>query len=138
MLLRYTATVKLIILYAIGLRCYCVFDVTICCNVALLLITSTTVSYCVILFGYWCYYMVQRYLFTVLLMLLYATMIPCSCDTRVNIWYSVTLLLCYKCYCMLLCYRVTKYGIASCYCVINATICCSVTLILCYWCYCMI
>ena len=52
--------------------------------------------------------------------------------TLVIIWHSVTLLLCYKCYCMLLCYRVTKYGIVSCYCVINVTICCSVTVILCY------
>ena len=126
----YTEAVKLILLYAIGLQCYCVFDVTISCNVTLLLIYQ---CYCILLcFLTWLLmllYGIQPYLFTVLLMLLYATIVTCSYDTRVNIWYSVTLLLCYKCYYILLCYRVTKYGIASCYCVINVTICCSVTVL---------
>ena len=152
MLSCYSVTVLLMLLYIMVLYCSCETNLTICYWVTLLLC-------------FWCNYMLQCYTVTNLLVLLYptvlsylvtnvtiwysvtfllllillhGTIITCSYGIRVNIWYSVTLLLYYKCYCMLLCYRVTKYGIASCYYVINVTICCSVTLILCYWCYCMV
>ena len=51
--------------------CYCVTSITIQQNVTLLL----------------CYCMLQRYLVTILLTLLYGVVLPCNCVTNVTISY---------------------------------------------------
>ena len=138
MLWCYIAAVKLILLYAIGLHYYCAFDVTICCNVTLLRIYQ---YYCILL-CYLTWLLLLRGIalpFYCVINIAIASIITCSFDTRVNIWYNVTLLLCYYdkiqqnvtlllCYCMLQRYLVTilltlLYGmVLPCNCVTNVTI----------------
>ena len=146
MLSCYFVTVLLMLLDVMVLYCSCETNLTICYWVTLLLCflcnymlqCYTVTNLLVLLYPTVFSYLLLMFLYGIALPIycviniLYGTIITCSDDTRVNIWHSVTLLLCYKCYCMLLCQRITKYGIASCYCVTNFTICCSVTLILRY------
>ena len=82
----------------------------------------------------------QYYLASLSLMLLYGITSFCYYISNVTICFSVILLLCYQCYCMLQCYTVTVLLMLLCsitlfcFCATGSTTCYSVTLLLCYLC----
>ena len=110
-------------IYAIALPYCCVPNVTLCSSITLSLCSQ-------------CYYMVQYYPVTVLLVLLYSVVLLCYCVTSVTTWRSFTLLLSYQCYYIVKCYLDTVILVLlnnvalSCYCVGSVTIFYSFTMLL--------